>query len=112
MVNDIAIDQRRILWRRAVQLRSTTISRVVRHIEAALGASFAKRQRQRGRWIFFATFDGVTVPAVVVVLSPSRTLEQLAVPPSIRLLAPAMLNTETIDRIGRVAQTVERTHGE
>jgi hypothetical protein len=86
MAKSIIQDHRRLVWRRAVQWRTTQVIRGIRLIIAALGKSFARRERHDDRWVFYARVDEITLPVVSLVLPPSRALDELVVRPTIHIV--------------------------
>jgi hypothetical protein len=99
LVKDVAADHHRATWRRAVQARTSMISRAVRFVARALAEESVRRERRPGEWVFLKEVNHASVPVVLLVLPPSRTLDDLKKAVSVRILEPGLLGASTVQRL-------------
>jgi len=99
LIKDVAEDHHRATWRRAVQARTSMISRAVRFVAGALADESVRRERRPGEWVFLKEVNEASVPVVLLELPPSRTLDDLKKAVSIRVLEPELLRPSTVQRL-------------
>jgi hypothetical protein len=99
LIKDVAEDHHRAIWRRAVQARTSMISRAVRFVAGALAEESVRRERRPGGWVFLKEVANAPVPVVVLVLPPSRTLDDLKMVVSVAILEPELLKPSTLERL-------------
>jgi hypothetical protein len=107
LVKAVGRAHRQSSWRCGVQQRTTAVSRAVRLIEGALGPLLVRRERRGAEWLFFTRLGTEVFGSVSLQLPPSRTLGDLRMPPSVRLLEPGVLGDDVLDRLQRARTSIE-----
>jgi hypothetical protein len=91
----------RVAWRRAVQHRSTLISRVLRVALRALRAPGGRERDEQG-WLFnVGTGDAETIPSFrVITRTPTHSLHDLARPIPVIVVRPELVDLDVLHTLG------------